>query len=149
MPEYQVPQFIGHEAKIVGPLTFKQFIFIGGAGVILFMLFFTVGQTNLLLFLIIGAPIGGFAAALAFVKVGGRSFGPALLSMVGFFVSPRIFVWKKSRKRVPIIPSQPLRQPQINGEEIERGPLVFGEHSRLKSLSWKVETKTEEQVPEE
>lgn len=142
MPEYQVPQFIEHETKIVGPLTFRQFIYVGGGSVILFILFFTIGEKNFFLFFIIAALTGGFALALAFVKVGGRSFGSTLFSMIGFFSSPRIFIWQKTRGKIPIIP--PLPAPSSPPEkELEKSPLTFAERSRLKSLSWKVDTHME------
>lgn len=147
MPEYQVPQFIEHETKIVGPLTFRQFIYIGGGGAILFILFFTVGEKNFVLFFIAAALIGGLALALAFVKVGGRSFGAALFSMIGFFSSPRVFIWQKAHRKIPIIPPLPAA-PQTTAEDTARSPLTFAERSRLKSLSWKVETKINKQPGE-
>lgn len=140
MPEYQVPQFIEHEAKIVGPLTFRQFIYVGSGATILFILFFTIGEKSFFLFFIIAALIGGFALALAFVKVGGRSFGSALFSMIGFFSSPRIFIWQKTQSKIPIIPPLPAQSQPEEGVP-EKSPLTFAERSRLKSLSWKVETK--------
>lgn len=143
MPEYQVPQFIEHETKIVGPLTFRQFIYIGGGSAILFILFFTFGEKNFFLFFVIASLIGGFAFALAFAKVGGKSFGSALFSMLGFFLAPRIFIWKKTQRKIPIIPAPPASPPQT--QEEGRGPLTFAERSRLKSLSWKVDTQMKEQ----
>lgn len=143
MPEYQVPQFIEHETKIVGPLTFRQFIYVGGGATILFILFFTIGEKNFFLFFVVAALIGGFALALAFVKVGGRSFGSALFSMIGFFSSPRVFVWHKAQNKIPMIPPLPA-PPQPTEEELTKSPLTFAERSRLKSLSWKVETKIKE-----
>ncbi len=36
--EFQVPQFTEHEAKILGPLTFRQIIYVGtGGGIGLFL----------------------------------------------------------------------------------------------------------------
>ena len=37
-----VPKFIDREARILGPLTFKQFLGLAGVGGILFMLYYTL-----------------------------------------------------------------------------------------------------------
>ena len=62
--QYTVPQFIEHEAKIVWIFTFKQFIFLGIAAAISFMLYFS---GNFFLFIV--GTILAFGAALAFVFV--------------------------------------------------------------------------------
>ena len=38
--QFQVPQFIDVENKIIGPLSLRQFLYLAGAGLISFMLFF-------------------------------------------------------------------------------------------------------------
>jgi len=38
--QYQVPQFIEVEDRIIGPLTLKQFLYLAFAGAILFVLWF-------------------------------------------------------------------------------------------------------------
>ena len=40
--QFQVPQFIETEDKIVGPLTLRQFLYIGAAGLLSFLLFFVL-----------------------------------------------------------------------------------------------------------
>lgn len=90
--QYQVPQFIELEDKIVGPLTLKQFGYIAGAGVLCFILFFTL-KFGFALFL--SVPIGALALALAFGKVKGVPMPRYLMAMIGFALKPQMYLWKK------------------------------------------------------
>ena len=91
MDQFTVPQFIEHEAKIVGPLTFKQFVFIGVAGAICFIFYFTVPFFVFIL-LSIAIMLGGFA--LAFLKSGGRTLPIVLKNFFSFSTAPNIYLWK-------------------------------------------------------
>lgn len=94
--EYQVPQFIEVEDKIFGPLTWKQFIFMGGGiglTVIVFLYFpFFVA-------FLIGAPIMVFSFALSFYKVNDRSFVDILGAGFGFYTKGRLYLWRKEQKK--------------------------------------------------
>ena len=78
--QFQVPQFIEVEDKIVGPFTFKQFIYIlGGLGAAyLFWRLLPVYASIPLIMIVVP-----FAFALAFFQVNGRPFILSLES--GFF----------------------------------------------------------------
>jgi len=65
--EFTVPKFIEKEARIVGPLTFKQFIFIGAAGAISIFVYFVL---PFYLFIIAVIILLGGSFALAFLKMG-------------------------------------------------------------------------------
>ncbi len=78
MDQFTIPQFIEHEAKIVGPLTFRQFIYVGVAGAICFVFYFTVP----FYFFVLGAIIAMFfGVVLAFGKMEGRSL-PTILKNI-------------------------------------------------------------------
>lgn len=89
--QFQVPQFIETEDKIVGPLTMKQFMYIGSAAGISFILFFTLktGIWAILSIFILGA-----GAALAFVKVNGRELIKIVKAALRFYWQPQIYVWQ-------------------------------------------------------
>jgi len=89
--EYQVPQFIEVEDKIVGPLTLKQFIYIAGAGG-LCVVFFAYFQ--IVLAFVASALVVAFAAALAFYKVNGKPFINVLEAGFNYYVSGKLFLWK-------------------------------------------------------
>ncbi len=61
---FQVPQFIEHEAKIVGPFTLKQFMYVGAAGGISLVLYFSAPR---LVFILGTIVLGGISLALAFI----------------------------------------------------------------------------------
>lgn len=94
--QFDVPQFIEVEDKIIGPLTLKQFLFILGGAAVLFLLWFSI--PSLFIFIIIGLPVLIFVLALAFYKVNGRPLLNYLLSMLGFFSKPRLYLWKKGKE---------------------------------------------------
>ena len=142
MDQFTVPKFIEHEAKIVGPLTFKQFVFVGIAGAVCFALYFTLGKTNFFLFVLLSALLmaGGFA--LAFLKSGGRSLPTVLKNFLGFSMSTKIYLWKKKGGGLP-----PQIVAQAPKEEKEEVPTAVGK-SRLKNLSKQIEIKTKEEIEE-
>lgn len=63
---FEVPQFIETETKIIGPLTLKQFLWIGGGTAIIFFLFLTF--SGYILFLL-AIPVAAVSGALAFIKI--------------------------------------------------------------------------------
>src|SRR4051812_48802972 len=92
---FQVPQFTDVEDKIIGPLTFKQFIYIGGsAGAIVIL--FTFLPKFIAIFL--GLPIAAFGAMLAFYKVNNQSFIKMVESFVKYSLTSKLYLWKHEEK---------------------------------------------------
>ena len=133
---FTVPQFIEIEAKIVGPLTFKQVIFIGLAGAIGFVLYFTLPFS---LFFLTAIVLGGGSAALAFLKIGGRDLPTILANFLKFNLSPKIYLWGKRKTSVKVFKKELVKKREKNKEEL---PLKIAGKSRLKKLSTQIETKT-------
>lgn len=90
--QYQVPQFIDIEDKIVGPLTLKQFLFLAGGGAIVFF-FFTIFKIAFAI--ILGIPIAAASFLLAFGTIKGVSLPRYLASMIGFAFKPQKYLWRK------------------------------------------------------
>jgi len=90
--EYQVPQFIEVEDKIVGPFTLKQFIYIAGGGGLCIIFFVYLPIVLALLF---SALVIGFAAALAFYKVNGKPFIQVLEAGFNYYTRAKLFLWKR------------------------------------------------------
>lgn len=90
--EFNVPQFIEEEDKIIGFLTLKQFFYVAGVGALLFILYFTLSFGLFIIFAIIIAP----AALILVVK---KYNGQPLLSLVGLWIKyqlkPKLYLWKK------------------------------------------------------
>lgn len=130
---FTVPQFIEHEAKIVGPFTFKQFIFIGIAGAICFMLYFTVPFSLFLLSCVI---IGGGAMSLALLKIGGKPLPSVITNFIKFKLSPKMYLWHKKQGLITVLEQ---KKPERGGEE--ETPLKVVKKSQLKDVQTKIETK--------
>jgi hypothetical protein len=90
--QFQVPQFIEVEDKVVGPFTFKQFVFILGAAGGSFFLYRLIPSPLSYLFI---APVAGLGLALAFYKVNERPFTVILESWVKFNLGSKRYLWKK------------------------------------------------------
>lgn len=90
-----VPKFIEKEPKIVGPLTFKQFMFFLIASGVGFFFYLSFGKKNMFLFLILMTIVVGFAFLLAFGKVGGRPFPVFFKNLLNFLISPKLFLFKR------------------------------------------------------
>ena len=93
--EYQVPQFIEVEDKIIGPLTLKQFIYLAGAAG-LCVVFFAYLPT--IVAFLVAAPVVAFAAALAFYKVNGKPFIEILEAGFSYMMGAKLYTWKKTTK---------------------------------------------------
>jgi hypothetical protein len=128
--QFQVPQFIEVEDKIVGPFSWKQFIYmLGGIG-ISYIIFKTV-PLFIGIFLII--PILALAGALTFVKVNGRPFIFALESWMNFSMGSKLYVWKKpvpKKKEVEAVAAN-TNDALLNIPKISR--------SKLKDISWSLD----------
>lgn len=95
--EYQVPQFIGVEDKIIGPLTLKQFIYLaGGAG--LCVVFFS--YLNTIVAFLLSAPVAAFVAALAFYKINGKPFIEIVEAGFNYFIHAKLFLWRREESKV-------------------------------------------------
>ena len=90
--QFNVPQFIEMEDKILGPLTFRQFFLVIIVGLILLFLWY---YTVLWFFLLAAIPLAGLTFALIFVKINGRSFASFLRSWINYWLNPRIYIWRK------------------------------------------------------
>jgi hypothetical protein len=110
--QFQVPQFIDIEDKIVGPLTLRQFFYLAVAGGMSFFLFFIFSFG---LWLFVTVVIGSLAASLAFVKYNGQSLTRVLVNAFFYFWRPRLYLWQSEIKektvtlKIPQIPNLPMR----------------------------------------
>lgn len=96
--QYQVPQFIETEDKIVGPLSLRQFVYVG-IGALLAALLYFVLQTWLWVFFAV-ILVGG-SIAIAFVKIEGRPLADVIASAVNFYWKPQLYVWQPHHPSLP------------------------------------------------
>ena len=131
MTQYQVPQFIDIEDRIVGPLTLKQFLYLAFAGAVLFVAWFIF---KFYIWIIVAFPITAAALAFAFIKINDRPFVYFFLSFITYYLKPKLYLFST----IPIkletkILSKPSFDKAKEGEEkITR--------SKLKELALSLDT---------
>src|ERR1700741_4699631 len=94
---FEVPQFIEVEDKIIGPFTWKQFIYLAGGGGAVLVLFFML---PFFLFAIFGIPIAALAGFLAFHQVNNRPFADFLESVVTYVSGRKLYLWRKEVEQI-------------------------------------------------
>ena len=130
--QFQVPQFIEVEDKIFGPLTFKQFIYIGGGAGACYILWRVLP-------LLLAAPlivvIAGLAAGLAFFQFNGRPFIIALENGFFFLIRGKLYLWNNAAKakKAPASVAGGQKNAQIYVPKLSE--------SRLHELAWSLDIK--------
>lgn len=94
--EYQVPQFIEVEDKIIGPLTLKQFIYLAGAAGLCVVFFFYLPIFIALLF---SLPVVALATALSFYKLNGKPFVEVLEAGFNYYTGGKLFLWRRREQK--------------------------------------------------
>ncbi len=126
---FQVPQFIEIEDKIIGPLTFKQFIYIAGSGGLAFIVYVFLPFFLAIVPMIL---IVTFGLALAFYQVNNRPSILALEAFLKYLMAHKLYIWKKS----------PLKDTgEIKNQSPEPPPIPKLSASKLKELSWSLDVK--------
>ena len=134
---FTIPQFIEHEPKIVGPLTFKQFLYIGAAGATGFVLYFIAPR---IIFLSASVVLGGIGLAFAFLKIGNIPLSTLIGHFLKYKLSPKMYLWRKKgvgketfEENIPVKKEEPAE---------DKLPLRINGESRLKNIKTRIETKT-------
>jgi len=133
-----VPQFIESEAKIAGPLTFRQVLYLVGAGLVVMFLYFSLAKSNLFLFVVITVILVGLALAFAFLKIGGYSFTIFLKNFLNFFVSSKVYLWERKIVAPRIVTKKVEPVKEVSEEPV----LKVAAKSNLRKLSTQIETAT-------
>lgn len=133
MRQFQVPQFITVEDKVIGPFTIKQFLYIGSGGLLI------LGTRTFLqpfLFFPLAALIGALAASLAFLKINEQPFPMVLKNAIFYLLRPRLYIWKKEPpQRAPAKEAAPRKEEAL----VKRIPTLS--ESRLSDLAWSLDIK--------
>lgn len=110
MNQYQVPQFIEMEAKIIGPLSLKQFGYV--AAPLVFGLILSAFLKLYMVF-IITLPFFMLGVALAFFKISGIPFPRYLMGMLKFSFQNKVYIFKNDKEELKVFNLKKL-------EEIEK-----------------------------
>lgn len=140
--QFQVPQNIDLEDKIVGPLTLTQFLYVLGGGLIDYLLFQSIAQNYFAIFLIIGIPVALLTVGLAFLKVQEQPLSHFISVGLVYLTKPKIRIWQRNNTYKPILTAPP--KPEIKKTVT---PKHHMEKSELEQLAYNLDTaKTDETV---
>lgn len=133
MQQFQVPQFIDIEDRIIGPLTLKQFLYLlGAAGVVIIgwaFLYFT-------LFVIFAVPAAGLFVALAFLKINKRPLPTVIFNAIGYYLKPRLYIWRQTPQKRETIKAPADRK----DESLLAGAPKLSEN-KLNDIAWSLDIK--------
>jgi hypothetical protein len=90
--KFEVPQFIEIENKIFGPLTWRQFVYLGGgisAAVVMFLVLPAI------LAIILGIPLALMAGALSFYPINNRPFSYFLEAVYNYVTKDKLYLWHR------------------------------------------------------
>lgn len=127
--QFQMPRFLDIEDKVIGPLTFKQFIYLGGGLGLAYITYrylgFIWGFVLIALFLFLGI-------SLSFWKPNSR---PAIImfqAFLGHYTKSRMYVWQR-----------PTKAERMKKEEEKKtiDPIQNKrvDHGKIESLSWSLD----------
>ena len=121
--QFKVPQFIEVENKILGPLTFKQALYVGGSLGISYVLLKILPTFIAIIFIVL---VLIFGWALAFLPK--RKYGKPFIEIVeaGFkyIVKTRLYTWKRSIPKQKKASTENIEQasifsvPKISGNKL-------------------------------
>ncbi len=131
---FEVPQFIEVEDKIVGPLTWRQFIYLAGGVGILIIFYVTF---PFFLFAMFGLPLGALAGFLAFHRVNNRPFSIFLESFVSYMRKGKLYLWQREEQQTIMNYS--------DGAADHLNKALSNDGSRLASLAEKLQYYSQEQ----
>lgn len=136
--QFQVPQFLDVEDKIIGPFTMKQFVYIvGGIGLGYmsqrYISFLGIGY-------IIGLAFVALGGALAYYRPNKKPFANMIESGFNFIKSSRLYVWRRQEKKV-----NPVQIDLENFQSTRRGgtlPTSPVSGTKLDDLTWSIDVQS-------
>ena len=142
--EYKVPQNLEVEEKIIGPFSLKQFGFLVGGVLVIYIIYLTLQGMNMSLGVILAAtaPIGVLTIAIVFVRVNEKSFLAFLAATFSFLKNPKVMKWQKASKlkdfgtMMKVTDAEKEKQKEM--AKLARGGVV---KSRLNDLALTLDTK--------
>lgn len=134
--QYKVPQFIEHETKIIGPLTFKQLSVLGVGGFICLVLFVKL-EGQFFTWIMSSAVVMSIFLSLTFIQVEGMPLITVIGKSIGFFTQPKRYIWHKKNSDAFIVKQ---KEEADNFNSIKTKPKTY-KKSRIQELWSDIETK--------
>jgi len=132
---FQVPQFIEHDPKILGPFTLSQTLYVGSGLAICFLLYLFLAKDNFFLYVIICGIIMGAAIALAFIKVEGLRIPMVIKNFVNFNLNSKLYRWERKESPVFLPTKKSDKQEPVQEEKTK---LKIKQGGRIDDLNKKI-----------
>ncbi len=130
MHQFQVPQFITIEDKVIGPFTVKQFLYLAGGAAVIGL---TYHFFRLIIVIPVAIMVGSLAGSLAFLKINEQPFPAMLKHAFMYAVRPRLFLWKKEVLAKKSAPAQAQKSETV----VSSIPKLS--RSKLNDLAWSLD----------
>ncbi len=128
--QYLVPKFIEREPKIVGPLRFKQLLFLGGGSLLIFVFYFFLPGFAFWAMAIVIAIV---AMGLAFLRPNNRPLSVFFKNVFKYIIGPKIYLWKRKKMIPPVPVISKKESPEIQKKK-QKDILAIAPSSRLSRL---------------
>lgn len=133
--QFVVPQFLDVEAKIIGPITARQFLIMLGVLLLEFIIYRLF--LNIFIVIALGVPILGIGLIFSFAKVNGQPFHFIVLNFIQTFRKPHLRIWDKTLSDADVRTFLQKVEEEVEAPRIRKAPL---ERSRLNELTLVVNT---------
>ena len=138
MQQFQVPQFITIEDKVIGPFTIKQFLYLAAGGGLIAVTYYFFTS---FIFVPVAIFAGALAGALAFLKINEQPFPLILKNALFYMARPRLFIWKQEARDT----RASARPEALAPTEAPISAIPKLSQSKLTDLAWSLDIK--ERVP--
>ncbi len=133
--QFVVPQFLDVEARIIGPVTARQFLIGLGVLVIEFLIYRIF--LNIAYVLLLGLPVLAIGLLFAIAKVNGQPFHFIVLNFIQTIRKPRLRVWDKTLNNADLRVFLDVVEEEVAPPRVRKAPI---ERSRLNELTLVVNT---------
>ena len=133
--QFVVPQFLDVEAKIIGPITARQFLIMLGVLLVDFAIYRVF--LNIFVVLILGVPVLGIGLIFSFARVNGQPFHFSVLNFIQTFRKPHLRVWDKTLSDADVRVFLQKVDEEVVAPIVRKAPL---QRSRLNELTLVVNT---------
>lgn len=128
--QFTVPQFIDVEDKIIGPFSFKQFLYLAGS---LGLAYAIYRFLPILVAIPLALGLVALGVSLTFFKINGKPFVFTLQAFVSFTTQSKLYIWKKDIKQ-----KKQTALPQ--DEKVDNSQMIPKlTESELSDLSWSLD----------
>lgn len=135
--QFQMPRFLDIEDKVIGPLTFKQFIYLGGGVGLAYVSYTYLGLTFgfilIALFLFLGI-------SLSFWKPNSRPAIQMFQAFLNHYTKNRMYVWQRPEYRRE---KEGAKNPRVKETMITPPKTV--DRGKIEALAWSLDVMDRDQ----